>query len=168
MGNCGSGEFNEDNFKISGFHRGLVLDNVDPDQYGRIKIQVYGFYGSDIPNANIPWAVPASSLFAGAGSGFGAFVVPEIGSEVFVFFEAEDIYQPVYFAEAPNGVKGLPSERTSNYPYRRVWKTKNGIAIYIDDKDKEIKINHPSGSYIKIDTSGNIEIKGTTVHVNPV
>jgi hypothetical protein len=181
MSNCGSGQLIEDKFSLSGFYRGLVVDNVDSSQFGRIKVRVYGVFGSNIPAANLPWAVSASSLFAGAGSGFGCFAVPEINSEVFVFFEAGDIYQPVYFAEASSGVNGLPSERTTNYPFRKILKTKNGIVILVDDSAKEVQVNHPLGSSIKIDTNGKITItggditvtgediviEGTTVNINP-
>jgi uncharacterized protein involved in type VI secretion and phage assembly len=149
------------------FYRGVVVDNNDPSEYGRIKINVFGVFDG-IATEHIPWAKPATALFRGAGVGYGFFDVPEEGSYVWCFFEVGDIYQPVFFAAAPDGVHGLPSERTTNYPNRVVWKTKNDITIYIDDTDKEIKVSHPSGTYIKIDTSGNIEIKGTTVHINPI
>ena len=83
--------------------------------------------------------------------------------------ENQDITQPVYFAEASDGVRGLPSERTSNYPDRAVIKTKNGIVIYIDDSEnsKTIRITHPGGAHINIDNGGNVQIKGTSVHLNP-
>jgi len=150
----------------SGFYRGIVLDNLDPSELGRIKVNIYGVFDS-IDSEYLPWATPAGAIFSGAGSGYGNFNIPEVGSYVFCFFEHGDLYQPVYFAEALDGVHGLPTERTTNYPYRKVMKTKNGIVIIIDDLDKEIYVNHPSGSYLKIDTDGNIEIQGTTVHINP-
>lgn len=153
-------------FKYPGFYRALVLDNADPSQLGRIKARVFGIFHEDIPSAKLPWAVPAMSVFSGAGTGFGNFAVPEINSYVFVFFEGQDIYQPVYFAEAQDGVHGLPTERVTNYPYRKVIKTKNGIVIIVDDSAKEIHVNHPSGSYLKIDTNGNIEVTGEDITVS--
>lgn len=151
----------------SGFYRGIVLDNNDPSELGRIKVNIYGVF-DNIDSEYLPWAVPAMPIGSGAGVGYGNLSIPEIGTYVFCFFESNDLYQPVYFAEAPDGVHGLPSEMSTNYPYRKVFKTKNGIVIIIDDSDKEIYVNHPSGSYIKIGTNGNIEIKGTTVHINPL
>jgi len=152
--------------KYTGFYRGVVLDNSDSENLGRIKVNIYGVF-DDIASQYLPWATPAMPIGSGAGIGFGNSSIPEIGSYVFCFFETGDIYQPVYFAEAPDGVHGLPTERLTNYPYRKVWKTKNEIVIIIDDSDKEIEVNHPSGAYVKIDTDGNIEISGTTVHINP-
>jgi len=159
--------------KYSGFYRGFVLDNLDPKKLGRIKVNIHGVFDR-IPSQHLPWATPAEPIFSGAGLGYGNFNVPEVGSYVFCFFEANDLYQPVYFAEALDGVHGLPVERTTNYPYRKVQKTKNGIVIIIDDSAKEIYVNHPSGSYLKIDESGNIvingegiTISGTSVDINP-
>ena len=166
----------EDKFNVAGFYRALVVDNDDPDQLGRVKIRIPGVLGTgdQIPVNYLPWAVPATSIFTGSGSDYGNFAVPEVGSYVFVFFEAEDIYQPVYFAEAPTKLHGLPSERTTNYPYRKVLKTKNGLIILVDDFSKEIQINHPTGASLKIDSSGNVTIiggaiiiQGTTIDINP-
>lgn len=174
-------DFVQDDFKYRGFYRGVVLDNADPSQLGRVKIRVFEVFASSIPTAQLPWAVPAAGLFTGSGSGYGSFVVPEINSQLFVFFEGMDLYQPVYFAEAPSAVNGLPSERTTNYPSRKVYKTKNEITFIIDDLEKEITINHPSGTSVVIDTDGKIiltggdititggavVITGTTVNINP-
>jgi uncharacterized protein involved in type VI secretion and phage assembly len=100
------------------------------------------------------------SLFSGAGLGYGSFVIPEVGSYVWVFFESGDIYQPVYFAEAQTKTVGLPTERTGDYPYTKVWKTKNGIVITINDTEdsEDIKITHPNGASIQIDKTGAILI----------
>jgi hypothetical protein len=151
---------------FSGFYRGKVLYNVDPDKLGRIKIEIFGVF-DDIEYQYIPWAVPAFSLGFGSGLGFGNFSVPEVGSFVWCFFEKGDFNQPVYFAEAPSAVYGIPPEAETNYPNRKVFKTSGGIIIYVDNSNNEIKVEHPTGSYIIIDTSGNINISGTTIHLNP-
>jgi len=150
----------------TGFYRGKVLDNTDSSQLGRIKVNIHGVFDG-ISSQYLPWAVPAMPLFSGSGTDQGCFCVPDVGTYVWCFFEGAHLYQPVYFAEASDGVHGKISERTTNYPNRRILKTKNDIVIYIDDTDKEIKVDHPSGAYVTIDGSGNIEIKGTTVHINP-
>lgn len=175
--------FEQDDLHLPYQYRAVVLDNNDPDKKGRIKVRVFGIFTADIPTDKLPWAVPAQPLFAGAGVDYGHFAVPEVNSQVFVFFEGGDVYQPVYWAEAPNGVHGLPSELQTNYPARKVLKTKNGIVIYVDDSalevkitlpsgtyvkiGSEVKVNHSSGSYVQIDSSGNITIKGTRVDINP-
>lgn len=160
--------------KFQGIYRGKVIDNDDSSQWGRCKIQVYPMFSEITEAEELPWAVPAMSLFVGAGEGTGSFCIPEIGSFVFCFFEEGNIYQPVYFAEAQTGGKGLPSERTTNYPTRKVWKTSNGIVFYVDDTTKEINITVPGNYTLNvvgdvIVTGKNITITGSeTVNINPI
>ncbi len=173
-----------------GIYRARVLSNVDPRFLGRVRLEVYpmligqetaaisGNPDEGIATADLPWAVPAMSLFAGASNdGSGAFAVPEVNSYVFVFFEAGDIYQPCYFAEAQTAGAGLPAGRLTNYPYTKIWATAGGIVITINDStgNEEIKVLHPSGTYLQIDSNGNVNISsegsvnisGTTVNINP-
>jgi uncharacterized protein involved in type VI secretion and phage assembly len=116
-----------------GNFRALVLDNNDPDKLGRIKVKVYGYFDG-IQTEKLPWAVPAMPLFNGAGSGSGCFCIPAIGTDVWVFFERGDVYSPVYFAEATNGVKGLPANAVGDtYPNVRTIRTAGGCIISLDD-----------------------------------
>jgi len=158
----------KDTTKFKGNYRGKVLDTSDPSELGRIKVQVLGVFDG-IEADFLPWAVPAMPLFAGAGDGFGYFAIPEVDSYVWCFFEAGDLYQPVYFAEAIDGVHGLPEERQTDYPNTKVMRTKNGIVITINDKleNEEIKVVHPTGAYIQIDKNGNIKISGNRIDLNP-
>lgn len=165
MSNCGNGVIQKGSFEYDGIYRGKVLSTADPNQVGRIKVQVLGVFGDDMKAADLPWAVPAQPIFCGSGSGFGQWAVPEVGSYVFVFFECNDVYQPVYFAEAPDKVHGQPTERTTNYPTRKILRTKAGIVLYIDDTDKVVKLTHPSGKSIQMDGSGNITIVGANVTI---
>jgi uncharacterized protein involved in type VI secretion and phage assembly len=72
-----------------GKYRGTVLNNIDPMQIGRIMVQV-----PDVSNV-LPstWAMPCVP-FTGIQSGF--FVVPAIGSGVWVEFEQGDIDHPIW------------------------------------------------------------------------
>jgi len=72
-----------------GKYRGMVLNNIDPMQMGRIMVQV-----PDVSNV-LPstWALPCVP-FAGIQSGF--FVVPAIGSGVWVEFEQGDPDYPIW------------------------------------------------------------------------
>jgi len=153
--------------KFPGIYRGTVMDNVDPLQYGRVKVKIYPML-ADVETTNLPWAVPMYPIWEGAGTGIGYFAVPDIGTNVFVMFEMGDIYQPVYIGEAPDAVKGLPSDRTTNYPNRKVIKSSSGIKVIIDDTAKTIDVVHPVTARIFIDALGNVIVNGTTVSINPV
>jgi len=148
--------------KFNGIYRGTVMDNEDPDQYGKVKVKIYPMF-NELATADLPWAAPASGISDGASAGFGSFTVPIVGSNVFCFFEAGDMYQPVYFAEAPDAVKGLPTSRTTNYPKRRVIKFSSGIEMIVDTETNDILITTPLGNELKIrDGLNQIEVNHST------
>lgn len=143
--------------KFLGNYRAKVEDNMDPLKLGRVRARVYPMFSS-VEAEFLPWAVPAMALFEGAGVGIGSFCVPAIGTNVWVFFEMGDHNQPVYFAEAPDAIKGLPASIVTNYPNRKVFKTSGGIEIIVDDTALQIRVNHPTGTYILVDTTGKVTV----------
>jgi uncharacterized protein involved in type VI secretion and phage assembly len=72
-----------------GKYRGIVMENIDPMQMGRLMVQI-----PDVSNV-IPstWAMPCVP-FAGIQSGF--FAVPEIGSGVWIEFEQGNPDYPIW------------------------------------------------------------------------
>ena len=146
--------------KYYGNYRGLVLDSNDPYKAGRIKIQVYPMFSEILNPDLLPWATPAMPISAGAGFGFGTLNIPMPDSYVWVFFEAGDPYQPVYFAEAQTASMGIPAEGGLNYPFRRVTTYPSGITSIIDDAAASIFLVHPMGTIIEILGDGQINVQG--------
>lgn len=149
--------FEKENRSLYGIYRGKVVDNNDASKYGRVKVQVYPYFDG-IDDDALPWAKPAFPLSVGSGSNKGSFVIPDNDTFVFVFFEMGDPYQPVYFAEAPTALHGIPTESVTNYPTRRVIKTAAGFVIYIDDTAKDMKVLQPDGSYVHLKGNKDIDI----------
>lgn len=75
--------------KMYGKYRGQVIDNIDPMQTGRLLVLVPDAAGL-IPGT---WAMPCMPF---AGPQQGMFVVPSIGSGVWVEFEHGDTDYPVW------------------------------------------------------------------------
>jgi len=172
----GKTKFKSHKSTFDGIYRGTVLDNDDPSKYGRIKVKIYPMM-ADIAAADLPWAIPAASLVEGAGTNKGSFTVPNVGTNVWCFFEMGDIYQPVFFAEAPDALKGLPIDRLINYPNRKVTRHTCGITHILDDTLRQdiiqtdtgmlvvldaifntITITHPSGMTFIIGGNGGVSI----------
>lgn len=72
-----------------GKYRGLVIENIDPEQMGRVLVQVPDVLG-EIPSS---WAMPCVPA---AGIQSGCFIVPPIGSQVWVEFEQGNPDYPIW------------------------------------------------------------------------
>lgn len=95
--------------KFYGKYRGVVLNNVDPLQIGRIQVQVSDVLGIGMSS----WAMPCLPF---AGKQSGIFAVPRVGEGVWVEFEQGDQDYPIWVggfwgsaAEVPAlALTGLP------------------------------------------------------------
>jgi hypothetical protein len=84
-----------------GKYRGLVIDNIDPEQIGRLMVQVPDVFG-ELPTSWAMPCVPASGIQS------GMFIVPSIGAQVWIEFEQGDPNYPIWvggfwgvFADVP-------------------------------------------------------------------
>lgn len=75
--------------KHYGKYRGMVINNIDPEQRGRLLVQVPDIFGLGTSS----WAMPCVPM---AGPQMGAYFVPLIGSGVWVEFEGGNIDYPIW------------------------------------------------------------------------
>ena len=75
--------------KLFGKHRGVVTDNFDPTQAGRIKVQVSGLAGT----VGDEWAMPCVPCDL---SRKVASALPKVGTSVWIEFEQGDPSRPVW------------------------------------------------------------------------
>ena len=75
--------------RFYGKYRGMVFNNIDPMQTGRIQVQVPDVLGP----GKTSWAMPCVPF---AGKQSGVFVLPQIGDGVWVEFEQGDIDYPIW------------------------------------------------------------------------
>jgi uncharacterized protein involved in type VI secretion and phage assembly len=75
--------------KFLGKFRGLVVNNKDPQERGRIQVQVPDVSGLGLST----WALPSLPI---GGIQTGVFSIPVIGSGVWVEFEQGDLDYPIW------------------------------------------------------------------------
>jgi uncharacterized protein involved in type VI secretion and phage assembly len=135
-----------------GRYRGIVTDNEDEKNLGRLKARVPKVLG----NVETGWALPAAPF---AGDGVGLFSVPPPGSGVWIEFEAGDVSRPIWsgcwWADGQ-----LPDQAT---PAIRVLKTVSGHTITLDDTDgsEKVEVTDKNGAKIVMDNSGVEISKGS-------
>lgn len=154
-----------------GKYRGLVVDNADPEQLGRLRLHV----PSLIEDCTTDWAAPC--LPYGGSSDAGFFFVPDVGAKVWVEFEEGNLDLPIWvgsFWSKPNGATEIPEpaqDMESYAPARRVIKTATGHVLEFSDvAGKElIRLVHKDGAVVSLDEKGNVVVankEGSLIYLN--
>jgi uncharacterized protein involved in type VI secretion and phage assembly len=156
-----------------GKYRGMVLNNVDPMQMGRLQIQVPDITGL----APASWAMPCVPV---AGLQNGMLALPAIGSGVWVEFEQGNVDYPIWVgcfwgssAEIPALARLTPpgvGAITFQTPLQ------NGLTvsdlpgptggIVIKSAAGATLIVNDTGIYIQNGKGASIMLTGPTVNVN--
>jgi hypothetical protein len=130
--------------RFYGKYRGLVVDNADPANLGRLTVKVPSVLGSNIVTG---WALPCVPYGGDADQGF--LFIPEKNAGVWVEFEEGDLEFPIWVgtywskpnqqseAPMPNNADGSEQSAVQDPPTRKIIKTKKGHTIQFEDKDKE-------------------------------
>jgi hypothetical protein len=141
--------------RFYGKYRGIVADNQDPLQIGRLQ----AFVPEVLQDVTSGWALPCAP-YAGTGSGF--YAVPPIGAGVWIEFEAGDTSRPIWSgawwatAEVPMDEKSTPST-----PTRKILRSDFGLIVALDDAAQTITLSDALGvnlMTVKV-TEGTIEIR---------
>jgi uncharacterized protein involved in type VI secretion and phage assembly len=133
---------------------GLVTDNKDPKDWGRVKVKFPTLTEEHASN----WA---RVVAPGAGPNRGVYWLPEVNDEVLVAFEHGDIHRPYVIGGVWNGKDPTPTkigETVAKGVRLRVSKTRLGHQAWFVDEDngKENK-----GYYIQTAAKNCIRINDT-------
>jgi uncharacterized protein involved in type VI secretion and phage assembly len=138
-----------------GKYRGLVTDNQDPKNLGRIKAKV----PEVLVDVETGWALPCLPY---AGNGSGQYTVPAPGAGVWIEFEAGVIWRPLW-SGCWWGESQLPrdDEGTSATPEMKILRSEQGLLVSLNDSDRTISISDADGkNFVRIEVEdGKITIE---------
>lgn len=173
---------------------GIVVDLDDPLKLGRVRAQSISDQDA-LDKDQLPWAhilLPSTSASSG-GVGLSPTGIDIESHVLMIYLDGAEKQKPVIigtFAKIPDmdinkhdvniqarnqdNLKRSPlgpepsSPYNSEYPYNKVYSTKSGHTIEIDDTPgaERINIYHMSGSYIELDGKGNRTDKIMNKHVD--
>lgn len=141
-----------------GKYRGLVRDNDDPENLGRIRALVPEVLGESEESA---WALPCAPY---AGDGSGQFTIPPVDAGVWIEFEAGDVSRPIWSGcwwssdTLPENADGSPAT-----PSLKIIKSESGLIVSLDDDDQIIHVSDSDGNnMLKIEVrQGKIYLQST-------
>lgn len=137
--------------RVAGVVIGIVTNNQDPDNLGRVKVKFPWLSDSD----ESAWARVAAPM---AGNDRGFYFLPEVDDEVLVVFEHGDMRFPYVLGALWNGKDKPPAKNDDGKNNVRLIQSRSGHVIrLIDEAGKEkIEIVDQSGNNkLVIDTAAN-------------
>ncbi len=160
-----------------GLYPAIVKDVVDPQSLGRVQL---GFPWLGAAGESVrAWATLLSPY---AEKDQGLMVLPSVGTQVVVGFEAGDLRRPYVVGACWNGIETMPETPLASND-KRLIKTRSGSLLEFDDKEgapkvtlsmksghklvlddgaQEVTFTHKNGASIKIDAGGKVSIKGNS------
>jgi len=134
-----------------GKYRGKVANNKDPLKLGRLQVTVPSVLGEDHDS----WATPSVPY---AGNGVGLFVLPPVGANIWVEFEAGDLDHPIWSGcfWGDGEIPADPAEEKI-----RIFKTESFSLLLDESKGLFLEVKSPAVSKtlnVTFDSSG-MEIK---------
>jgi len=179
----------DENDKNWGPVLGVVTNNDDPDAQGRVKVKIPSLKDSEESN----WA---RLVAGGAGNGRGFQCMPEVGDEVLVVFEHEDIHKPLIIGGLWSDKYKPPTASNeclgSDGVKIRQMVTRTGTKLVLDDEKNSITISNPDEKFclkisesdkkveivsdgdvvvnaqqnVQVEAKGNVTVTGQQVEVN--
>lgn len=134
--------------RIFGVARGLVTDNQDPDGLGRVRVQL-GWQAQ----GSAYWARTASPM---AGSGYGAWFLPEVGDEVLVGAEQGDPALLYVIGMLWNGKAKPPASNDDGKNDLRLIQSRSGHRLLFDDTEGAaiLELKLADGKRVTLDKDG--------------
>jgi len=132
--------------QFNSLHLATVVDNVDPENRGRIQVQLQTI---DMQF----WAV---AMTASAGQGYGISFLPKVDERVIVAFLSPEM--PVILGAVWSG-SDAQAEDSTPVEERYAIETPSGLQLIFDDENgPNIDVKTPNGYHLQITDEGGGEI----------
>lgn len=165
-----------------GLYPALVTDVVDPSSIGRIEVR-FPWLGSDGSDVRA-WATLITPY---ADDDQGYEMLPSVGTQVVVAFEAGDLARPYVVGACWNGRESLPESPTSSNDKRLIksraksllefddtqgaakvtLSMQSGHKVVLDDAAQQVEVTHANGCTVTMNAAGQVQITAnSTVEIN--
>lgn len=160
--------------ELSGFVPAIVVDNVDPENSGRVKVRIAAVEGRPRESKEI-WARVAALY---AGDQRGAWFLPEVDDEVLVAFQSAD-EQQYYVLGALWSKRNSPPTSNNDHNATKLLRLRSGLQITLSERGgrESFTIETPHGQKLALhdgpdgveisDVSGNrVTFESASITIN--
>ena len=160
-----------------GVYPAIVTDIVDPNSIGRIQVE-FPWLGSDGTDVRA-WS---TLLTPYADDDQGYEMLPSVGTQVVVAFEAGDLTRPYIVGSCWNGRESLPESPTQSNDKRLIksraksllefddtdgaskvtLSMQSGHKVVLDDSAQQVQLTHSNGCSIVMNAAGQVQITATS------
>jgi uncharacterized protein involved in type VI secretion and phage assembly len=147
---------------VKGVAIAVVTQNQDPENLCRVKVS---FPWHDKPSESY-WARLATPM---AGAERGLVAIPEVGDEVLVAFEREDLRFPCVLGGLWNGKEKPPRFNGDGRNDERIFQSrKKHYLLFKDGSQGAVEIAHEKGRKVLFDDNGIVvqDEKGNSVKID--
>jgi len=147
---------------VKGVAIATVTQNQDPDKLCRVKVRFPWHENS----TESYWARLATPM---AGDDRGLVVIPEVGDEVLVAFEREDLRFPYVLGGLWNGKEKPPRDNSDGKNDDRIFKSrKKHYLLFTDGSKGSVELAHEKGRKVTFDDDGIVvqDEKGNSVKID--
>jgi uncharacterized protein involved in type VI secretion and phage assembly len=138
-----------DDVRWFGVHVAIVIDVVDPDAQGRVRVRFPWAADGDGPLES--WCRLATLM---AGASRGTWFVPDVDDEVLVCFENGEPSRPCVIGALWNGVDAPPEQMDgAGDNHVKVIHTRAGVRVRFDDTPggESLTLETPGGQKVTLD-----------------
>ena len=152
-------------------HYAIVKDNNDPDEKGKIQVQILPEM-KDMEDSHLPWVRP----FINTGMSTNQFShsIPENDSSVWVVFLDTTLREGYFltgafidgyfdFDSIKSSLDKISELSDTSYANIRFQRFPDGTITFHNDDTGEIGVYHSSGKYIVLDNNGDVTVDAGSV-----
>lgn len=134
--------------------KGVVVDNVDPLNQGRVKVYVPGLF----EDGELPWVGTIKASPFGYGTNFGVYGAPALGSVIELTLQEGSANHPI----SAGFLADTTTTRDAEFNKPNVWgyKDPRGNKLVVDQDEETSTFTHQSGTKVTFDGSGNYTVEG--------
>lgn len=142
-------------YPVAQTQQAVVQSNTDPNNKGRIRVQMLWQQGTHMKTAWLRVMTPDAGSSDKVGTNRGMVFIPDVGDHVMVHFRYGDPNRPFVLGSVFHGKSGGGGGKDNN---QRSFATRGGTSLVLDEEKNTFTATDPSGNMVKLNGDGTMTL----------